>query len=150
MATPSDYDGNVALDVAGMGKLTDEETKDLKENRLQALFGTIDEDIGDILDYSFAMVNNGKTMDFVAKEILSMEFCSEDKAHAVVKVLAEYIQEKSGGERKEAPATTTAEAEGGNKRVVSLKVSSIQPTSSWSSVSRTVETNQTKRMIVTL
>ena len=50
-----DYDGSVALDIASYGKLTDEEIKDLKCNSLQPLFGTMDEDVSDILDYTFAV-----------------------------------------------------------------------------------------------
>jgi hypothetical protein len=131
MAGPSDYDGSVALNVETHGKLTDEETMDLKNNKLQRLIRTIDEDIqGDLLDYSFAMVNNGKTMEQVANELLSMGFCSEDKTHALCKILAEHIQKKNGkaeaGESssgKEAAAAPAASSADGNKRVVSLKVS---------------------------
>jgi hypothetical protein len=85
----------VALDVEAHGSLTREETMDLKNYKLQPLFGMIDGKIGWLLDYSFAMVNHGKTMERVAKDLLSMHFCAEDKVHALCKILAEHIQEKS-------------------------------------------------------
>ena len=129
----SSYDGTVALDVATHGKLTDDEMKEMKQAKLYALFssssedGASEEDISDILDYACAMVNNGKSVEYVIKELCGMEmdFCPEETAHQVGAILAEYVAQKNtgggiggGGESSQQQDSSSAS----NGRVVSLKV----------------------------
>ena len=129
--TTNDYDGSIALDVDTHGKLAEDEIKTLKEEKLKPLFkdageNATEEDVNDILDYTFAMVNNGKTMEYVVQELVGMEmdFCPEETAHKVAKLVAEYIEEnKSSGDAADGDQEEEKGTGGGsNKRVVSLKV----------------------------
>ena len=139
---PDDYDGTVALDMGPndkpLKKITDDELKELKATKLMALFqqqqqgdggGTTDaqEDIDEILDYSLAMVNSGRSMSYLVQELaqLGMEICPEGRAHEMAKLLAEYVQERNqGGGSGDASDSKEDGGDGSsNNRVVSLKVS---------------------------
>ena len=133
----SEYNGTVRLN----RKLTDDESKELR-SKLDPLFSTQSteaEDISDFLDYTFAMVSNNKTVEHVIAELveMDMEFCSQEVANQLGKILSEYLapldgavttaEEAAPGEdnsNEEAPAAEDnkdEEAKDGS-RVVSLKV----------------------------
>ena len=130
--TEESYDGSVSL----TRKLDEEEIKQLRIQLLPlfvASGGLGVEDITDFLDYTFAMISNNKTVDYVINELIGMEmdFCTPDVASKAGKELASFINEiNNGGEGQQ-------EAEEGNEegeeedvdesskigsRVVSLKV----------------------------
>jgi hypothetical protein len=53
------------------------------------------EDVDDLLDYTFAMVSNGKTLSYVVNELISMEMdvCKEDTAHDIGRQIAKFLTE---------------------------------------------------------
>lgn len=96
----STYDGSVALD----RKLTPEETRELKILLMPYFHATGDneaspEDINDLLDYAFAMVNNQKTVEYVIQELvgMEMEFCNATIADKVGAGLSEFLRKAMGG-----------------------------------------------------
>ena len=125
-----DYDGSVSLD----RKLTEEETRELRIILLPYFHsgsgGTEVDDITDFLDYTFAMISNQKSVEYVIKELLGMEmeFCPEDVAHKVGKEISNFIIKLNNGGGDNNGGGSTAEAaeddDSGKKgpRVVSLKV----------------------------
>ena len=108
------YDASVALD----RKLTAEETRELKISLMPIFVATGDseaspEDINDLLDYAFAMVNNKKTVEYVIQELVGMEmdFCNAAVAEKVGAELSGFLKKAKG----------EAEAPQGSK-IASLKV----------------------------
>jgi hypothetical protein len=99
IATDS-YDASVALD----RKLTPEESRELKILLMPYFHGTGDnevspEDINDLLDYAFAMVNNQKSVEYVITELVGMEmdFCNSTIAEKVGGQLSGFLQNVMGG-----------------------------------------------------
>eukprot|EP00980_Cylindrotheca_fusiformis_P019327 scaffold6638_cov127-Cylindrotheca_fusiformis.AAC.11 len=123
----ADYDGSVFLD----RKLTDEEVRELKIilfpyfHSAGGLGG--DEDITDFLDYTFAMVSNSKTVDYIVKELLGMEmeFCNEEVGQKVAREIANFVTKLNGGpeEKNEEKDNTDGAESSSAGRVVSLKAS---------------------------
>lgn len=107
------YDASVALD----RKLTQEESRELKIHLMPYFHATGDnsevspEDINDLLDYAFAMVNNQKSVEYVIKELvgMEMEFCNPTIAEKVGSELSGFLQKI---------------VKGGDGKVVSLKSTS--------------------------
>jgi hypothetical protein len=132
--TEESYDGSVSL----TRRLAEEEIKDLRIQLLplfHASGGLGVEDITDFLDYTFAMISNNKTVDYVITELIGMEmdFCTPVVARKVGKELASFINQinNNGGESQQEQEPQEGNEEGeedgdesGNKasRVVSLKV----------------------------
>lgn len=123
----ADYDGSVVLD----RKMTDEETREIKIILLPYFHasGSIgDEDITDFLDYTFAMISNSKTVEYIVQELvgMEMEFCNEAVAHKVGAEISKFVTQllKGGNENDDEAKVEedgdSGEASGG--RVVSLKV----------------------------
>jgi hypothetical protein len=118
----ADYDGNALLD----RKLTDEELRELKIVLLPYFHtsgGLGDEDITDFLDYTFAMISNSKSAEYVVKELVGMEmdFCNEQVAHKVGKEIANFVTTLNGGGEDDAAAAAGDSSQ--KSRVVSLKAS---------------------------
>ena len=97
----SSYDASVALD----RKLTAEETRELKISLMPYFVATGDteaspEDINDLLDYAFAMVNNQKTVEYVIQELvgMEMEFCNATVAEKVGSELTAFLKKIMGVE----------------------------------------------------
>ena len=97
------YDASVALD----RKLTTEESRELKILLMPYFHATGEtdaspEDINDLIDYAFAMVNNQKSVEYVIKELvgMEMEFCNSTIAEKVGGALSEYLQKVLKGEGK--------------------------------------------------
>ena len=97
------YDASVALD----RKLTQEETRELKILLVPYFHVTGDaevnaEDINDLLDYAFAMVNNQKSVEYVIKELvgMEMEFCNATIAEKVGSAISEFLHKSLKGEGK--------------------------------------------------
>jgi hypothetical protein len=125
-----DYDGSVSIS----HKLSDDEIRELRIILLPYFHiagGVGVEDITDFLDYTFAMLSNEKTVEYVVKELIGMEmdFCAEAIAHKVGKELSVFLDKLNNG--GEDPQETSKEADeegeendGSQKgpRVVSLKV----------------------------
>lgn len=111
------YDSSVALD----RKLTPEESRELKIALMPYFHATggdneaSPEDINDLLDYAFAMVNNQKSVDHVIKELVGMEmdFCNSTIAEKLGGVLSEFLKKALGGGDDEKTASG---------KVASLKV----------------------------
>ena len=89
------YDDSVALD----RKLTQEEGRELKILLMPYFHATGEsdaspEDINDLLDYAFAMVNNQKSVQYVIKELvgMEMEFCNSTIAEKVGSELSGFLQ----------------------------------------------------------
>lgn len=104
-------------------KLTDDEAKELRSQIIQHIQYSAEdeEDVNDLLDYTFAMVSNGKSLEYVVQELVSMEMdiCREETAHKIAMQIAQYLQENVNhvvGEE------SNEEEESGGHRVVSLKV----------------------------
>ncbi len=111
----SSYDATVALD----RKLTPEETRELKISLMPYFHATGDneaspEDINDLLDYAFAMVNNQKSVEYVIQELvgMEMEFCNAAVAEKVGGELSSFLKKVKG---------EVDESEKGGK-IASLKV----------------------------
>jgi len=106
----ADYNG----DVAASRKLTDDETKQLRGIIVKDLKYSPQEqeDVDDLLDYTFAMVSNGKALSYVVQELVSMEMdvCKEPQAHGIATQIAKFLQENVNPEEEE------------EHRMVSLKV----------------------------
>lgn len=120
------YDGSVSVP----RKLTEEELHELRITVLpyfHAAGGLSAEDITEFLDYAFAMVSNNKSVDYVIKELISMEmdFCNEEVAKKVGKELATFVNKinnkDNAGGGEEAPDDDDDKGSKGS-RVVSLKV----------------------------
>ena len=117
-------------------KLTKEETKELKI-ALLPYFHTADiaelgpEDVGDFLDYAFAMISNQKPIDFVVQELkgMEMDFCPPEVADKVGQAMIDFLQPLIAKEEQQAADEANGEeaADAGDnqtgERVVSLKVS---------------------------
>lgn len=93
------YDASVALD----RKLTEDETRELKISLMPYFHATGDneaspEDINDLLDYAFAMVNNQKTVEYVIQELvgMEMEFCNAAVAEKVGAELSGFLKKAKG------------------------------------------------------
>jgi hypothetical protein len=132
----AEYNGGVSLS----RKLTGDESKELRDqlSPILANEGSGEaEDISDFLEYAFAMVSNGKTVDHVIQELLSMEmdFCPQPVADQIGKALSEFLTQLDGAEggaanaedggNHEDPTDEADEAEDeakGGSRVASLKV----------------------------
>jgi hypothetical protein len=127
------YDGSVFVS----RRLTEAEVRELRITLLPYFHvsgGLGAEDIADFLDYTFAMVSNAKTVDYVMQELIGMEmdFCNEQVAKKVGKELAAFITKITGGaeegEETSNPQDDEEDADGSkaasNKgpRVKSLKV----------------------------
>ena len=114
---------SVALD----RKLTSEETHELKLLLMPICLvgggedGASTEDINDLLDYAFAMVNNAKSVDNVVEELIGMEmqFCNSDMAHKIGQELATFLNKlvngSTGGAADESKETSES-------KIASLKV----------------------------
>lgn len=118
----TEYDGSAVLD----RKMTEEETREIKITLLPYFHATVasgDEDITDFLDYTFAMISNSKTVEYIVKELIGMdmEFCPEEVAHKLGREVADFIAQLKKGNSVKAEGRDGAS---GN-RVVSLKVDSI-------------------------
>ena len=111
-------------EMAASRKLTDEETADLRSIILKDFKYSTEEkeDVDDLLDYTFAMVSNGKTLSYIVQELVSMEMdvCNETKARGVAMQIANYLQEHVN--RVQEPVEGKQESH----HVVSLKVCCIQ------------------------
>ena len=99
----SSYDASVALD----RKLTPEETRELKISLMPYFHATGDheaspEDINDLLDYAFAMVNNQKSVEYVIQELvgMEMEFCNATVAEKVGTELSSFLKKAMGQEEE--------------------------------------------------
>jgi hypothetical protein len=127
----SSYDGSVSLP----RKLTDEEVKELRISlmpyfHLAASDDLGPEDISDFLDYAFAMISNGKSVDFVIQELLGMEmdFCTEEVADKVGREMSVFLRSiVKDSNNEDGPAPGDVEGDDGphndkNSKVVSLKV----------------------------
>ena len=116
--TTASYDASVALD----RKLTPDETRELKILLMPYFHATGDneaspEDINDLLDYAFAMVNNQKTVEYVIQELvgMEMEFCNSTVAEKVGTELSGFLRKAGNGEDET--------AKGG--KIASLKVCTV-------------------------
>ena len=119
-----DYDGTVALD----RKLTEDEIREIKITLLpyfHASGSVSDEDITDLLDYTFAMISNEKTIEYIIQELIGMEmeFCKEEVAHKVGAELSKFVAQLTKGESNDDDPQEEEGGEGSGNRVVSLKVS---------------------------
>lgn len=123
-----DYDGNESLS----RKLTEDETRELRIVLLPYFHASGEvgvEDITDFLDYTFAMISNSKTVEYVVKELIGMEmdFCPEEVAHKVGKEISTFLNQlNNGGCSSENAEGSKHDGEQGGEqkspRVVSLKV----------------------------
>jgi hypothetical protein len=110
------YDGSVFVS----RRLTEDEIRELRITLLPYFHvsgGLGAEDIADFLDYTFAMISNTKTVDYVIEELIGMEmdFCTEQVAKKVGKELATFIIKISGeggGEEGEEPSNPQDEEAG--------------------------------------
>jgi hypothetical protein len=98
--TTDSYDASVALD----RKLSPEESRELKILLMPYFHATGDneaspEDINDLLDYAFAMVNNQKSVEYVITELVGMEmdFCNSTIAEKVGGQLSGFLKKAMGG-----------------------------------------------------
>lgn len=75
-------------------KFTEEEVKRLRESLQQELPSLVDDagDIGDLLDYTFAMVANAKAIDYMLKDLT--DICNKNAAERICAVLAEAFQQQ--------------------------------------------------------
>jgi hypothetical protein len=94
------------------------------------------EDIGDLIDYALAMVNNQKSIEYITTELIGMEmeFCTSAVADKVGNALSELVQKilggggGGGGSDVAAAAPAKGEVAGGedeskkNPNIASLKV----------------------------
>ena len=94
------YDASVALD----RKLSPEESRELKILLMPYFHATGDneaspEDINDLLDYAFAMVNNQKTVEYVITELVGMEmdFCNSTVSEKGGGQLSGFLKNAMGG-----------------------------------------------------
>lgn len=81
--------------------MTEEETREIKITLLPYFHasGSLDEDITDFLDYTFAMISNTKTVDYIVKELIGMEmeFCNEEVAHKVGAQISKFVAQILNG-----------------------------------------------------
>ena len=124
------YNGSIAVP----RKLTEDEIRELCITLLpyfHASGGSGLEDITDFLDYTFAMISNSKTVDYVVDELIGMEmeFCSPEIAKKVGQELYTFIKNINSGteEGKEENRNGQSEKNEDNNdskgsKVVSLKV----------------------------
>lgn len=100
MATASDYNG----DLVASRKLTDEEAAELRDILLKSVTYTPDlqEDVNDLLDYTFAMTSNGKSLSYIVGELLSMEMevCPEPQAHLIAKQIESFLKKHVNSEQE--------------------------------------------------
>jgi hypothetical protein len=87
-----DYDGTVSIS----HKLSEEEIRELRIILLpyfHVVGGVGIEDITDFLDYTFAMISNQKSVDYVINELIGMEmdFCGQEIARKVGKEISTFI-----------------------------------------------------------
>lgn len=115
----SDYNG----DLAASRKLSEEEASELRELLISQLSYSKDEqeDVNDLLDYTFAMTSNGKSLSYMVEELVSMEMsvCQEPQAHLIAKQIATFLEERVNQVQSEEPEE---EEEQKQSHVVSLKV----------------------------
>jgi hypothetical protein len=127
----SSYDATVALN----RKLTDEEKNEIKIIMLPYFHATpansTTEDIGDLVNYALAMVNNEKSIEYITTELIGMEmeFCTLAVADKVGNALSEFLQKILGGGSDDVTAEPAEEEEAGGKdeskknpKIASLKV----------------------------
>ncbi|KAL7515117.1 hypothetical protein ACHAXN_012400 [Cyclotella atomus] len=113
--------------MAAPRKLTASETSTLRSLLLKQLdvagHPQAEEDAGDLLDYAFAMIANGKDVDYVVEELISMEMevCDADKARKLGDALSAFFAGMAaaavgsgGGETK--PNALTASGALGSSR----------------------------------
>lgn len=118
----ADYDDSVLLD----RKLAEEEIRELKIVLLPYFHSAGglggDEDITDFLDYTFAMISNSKTAEYIVKELLGMEmdFCNEEVAHKVGKEISNFVTKLNGSEEEDGEDGADVSKA---SRVVSIKAS---------------------------
>lgn len=86
-------------DVVATRKLTETETSTLRALLKSQLNITgdaqDDEDAGDLLDYAFAMIANGKAVSYVTEELKSMELevCTAESAQKVGRCLSNFLRD---------------------------------------------------------
>jgi hypothetical protein len=82
-------------------KLTDSETSDLRIVLQKELPSLVDdaEDIADLLDYTFAMISNSKSVPYMEGEL--KELCNEEAAKRIGELLLEYFTKLDGGKDEE-------------------------------------------------
>jgi hypothetical protein len=82
--------------LAASRKLTDEEAKELRSILVQSLTYSPEEqeDVNDLLDYTFAMTSNGKPLEYIVQELVSMEMdvCPEPQAHSLARLIATFLE----------------------------------------------------------
>ena len=78
-------------------KLTDNEASDLRTVLQKELPSLVDdaEDIADLLDYTFAMISNNKSVPYMEGEL--KELCNEEAAKRIGELLLEYFTKLDGG-----------------------------------------------------
>lgn len=124
------YDGSIMMN----RKLNEEETKELRRiltHEFDVPEGGEDvvsaEDVSDLLDYTLAMLSNGKSVDYAIQELINMEidFCTSVTAHRVGEKLAGYLRSLPPAEPndvKEDDDGAAEKKEAESSRIISLKV----------------------------
>lgn len=124
-----EYDGSVVAN----RKLTEDEIREVRITLLPYFHASAGglgvEDITDFLDYTFAMISNAKSVDYVVQELVGMEmdFCTPEVAKRVGKELAAFINKVNEGDGTDKGSSNPQDDPSGGaprgNRVVSLKVS---------------------------
>ena len=112
-----DHEGGEGEGLHIYRKLTEDEIRELRIRLLPYFHvsgGLGVEDVSDILDYTFAMLNNFKSIDYVVKELVGMEmdFCTPEVASKVGDELTAFIQKINGGGENEPEEEEYGEQEG--------------------------------------
>jgi len=118
-------------DLAASRKLSDDENTALRALLHKELsvsnagYGSTEEDVADLLDYTFAMIGNGKTVAYVVDELVSMEMeiCDESAAERLGSKLGSFLKslpsepgaaaasEEANEPQQELPSSSTVEKE---------------------------------------
>lgn len=114
-------------------KLTNDEASQLRAIIVKDLNYSPEEqeDVNDLLDYTFAMISNGKSLAYVVQELVSMEMdvCQEATAHEIAMQIAKFLQENVNHVTQEEAVEEEVEEGSAEQqhRVVSLKVRFMYP-----------------------
>eukprot|EP00577_Skeletonema_sp_RCC1716_P014486 CAMPEP_0113426702 /NCGR_PEP_ID=MMETSP0013_2-20120614/30884_1 /TAXON_ID=2843 ORGANISM="Skeletonema costatum, Strain 1716" /NCGR_SAMPLE_ID=MMETSP0013_2 /ASSEMBLY_ACC=CAM_ASM_000158 /LENGTH=461 /DNA_ID=CAMNT_0000315029 /DNA_START=98 /DNA_END=1481 /DNA_ORIENTATION=+ /assembly_acc=CAM_ASM_000158 len=121
-------------DIVATRKLTDSETATLRsilKSQLNIKAGDAqdEEDAGDLLDYAFAMIANGRNVECVKDELKSMELevCPAESAQKVGRSLSKFLLDldnKAGGSSQPLSDAATPKKESSGKVVTNALTSS--------------------------
>lgn len=123
-----EFDRSVCLD----RKLTEDETRELRITLMPYFLaegGMESDDINDFLDYTFTMVSNSKTIEYIVGELDG--FCSPEVSKKIGKQLADSILQLKGGragdekDEDKDKAEEDADGEGVDRSVTKVCISGV-------------------------